>query len=459
MNGRARGRVADAVLLALVAAFLLSVYPPLAPPLAIAAALAGRTGVVEGRSSFGVAAEAWPCSSRARRPRSWSWRSPTCARCRAGSPPWRRCAWGDTSRSLRSTGSPSRPASLPGAGPPEARGAFCRRWPRQWLCLLLLGTIHLGRTARTRVWPVVFLALAGALGYYALFVTDPWTGRTGHTWSAFKLVQWSYPLVFLLQCAGMLPCRRDGGGRRRRWRSCSRWPSPRSSGLAPSGPRDEPGPIMRTRRPLDQVTALRRGLRGLPPGRVVLLGRETGPPPVAPAVPRTSGLPAADPEGRGRRAPGGHRAPSLPAPHRAGPAAMPIANDAGGPCAGPGLGLRSALPAKALGRRAGHARPRQGAAPVLSGSFSSRRADGRRSRDRPPPKSAAVARGVGVGRDGHSGRITAGPALRWRVPLELPAGLTRLELIPAGETPGSILSPGRAIRRLRDAAGGRGVRS
>ncbi len=273
---RRRGGGEGATLWALSAASLLSVYPPLAPPLA--------------GSTAWQAAQAWwhrhgPGGTRkllllatcacgafllfaALDLHALAGRLATLASIKVG---------GHISQSL---GDWLAFAMGTSAGGGSTRGPWLLLAPLAAAiggALALLGAVHLARVPRTRVLVAAWLVLAAGLGYYALLVADPWTGRTGHTWSAFKLVQWSYPFVFVLQCGGLLSLPRRARG------TASLLALLLALALAPqlavwlrADRATSLAGIVRARRPLDQVNALRDRLRGLPPGPLVLLGRAPG---------------------------------------------------------------------------------------------------------------------------------------------------------------------------------------
>jgi hypothetical protein len=271
-----RDKAANGILLALVAAFLLSVYPPLAPALAVAAAWQAVQAWWKGRRHGHAGSLAVFVAGTMAAflvfaffdLRALPRRIATLASLQVG---------GHIAQSASdwlAFGTGTSPGGGSARGPwlllsPLAAAAVCS--------LALLGAARFGRTPRTRVWLVACLVLAGAIVYYTLFVADPWTGQTGHTWNAFKLLQWSYPLVFLLLCGGLLSL--PG-----RWRRLSTTLSlllaialaPQQAVWLRADRTTSLAGITRTRRPLDRLTALRRGLRGLPPGKIVLLGRAPG---------------------------------------------------------------------------------------------------------------------------------------------------------------------------------------
>jgi hypothetical protein len=436
----ARGKVADGMLLALVAAFLVAVYMPLAPVLAAAAA-------------WQAAQALWRGHRRGHAGRPALFIAGTTAAFLV-------FAFLDL-RALR--GTLATLASIPVGGhiaqnawdwvafaAGTSPGGGSSRGPWRFLAplaaiaacgLALLGAAHLGRRSRTRIWPITYLVLAGSLGYYALFVADPWTGRTGHTWNAFKLVQWSYPLVFLLQCGGL----RALPGRWRR--AATTLALLLALALAPeqavwlrADRATSLAGITRTRRPLARVTALRQGLRGLPPGRIVLLGRAPGRRPwflhylALLAYPRPvvreqdaeiperldSASPARDPVLLVCRSP---TTPVDPAP------------DLGWGCGPPSLEEPSVVELDGRGPA------RRDAGPLRVVLFAPHETEGDLVIDlprRPDPWPAVSVQGE----NGPLAQIPPGPALRWRVHLKLRSGLNRLQLRAAGRdaTPPSPLA-------------------
>jgi hypothetical protein len=59
---------------------------------------------------------------------------------------------------------------------------------------------------RRRTAPLVFavLTLSALAVHFRWRAHDPWTDEIGHTWSLFKLCQWSYPFLIVLEVAGIL---------------------------------------------------------------------------------------------------------------------------------------------------------------------------------------------------------------------------------------------------------------
>ena len=318
----------------------------------------------------------------------------------------------------------------PRGGPARGPWLFLSPLAAAVVCgLALLGAARFGRTSRMRVWLIACLVLAGALGYYTLFVADPWTGQTGHTWSAFKLLQWSYPLVFLLLCGGLLSLP-------------GRWRRPATTlslllaiALAPqqavwlrADRTTSLASITRTRRPLDRLTALRQGLRGLPPGKIVLLGRAPGrrlwlrqylgllayPRPIVRE--EDAGLPELLRSADASYARGlilfVCRSPTTPVD--------PVV-DLGWGCGQ--LAMEEPSVVEVDGR--GRAWREEGTLRVAL--FSPRETEGELVIDPPPRPEPWPAVSV-HGESGLLGQIAAGPAQRWRIPLRLQAGLSHLEL-------------------------------
>jgi hypothetical protein len=148
--------------------------------------------------------------------------------------------------------------------------------------LLLLAGAATGPRKPARVPLSAALALfVGGIVYQALFRLDPWTGERGHTWGVFKLLQWQYPLVLLLQAAGLIAVR-NRLSRRGEWRVAIpavalaaalagavllvHVPWARRLGRSQAA-------LLQEDRPLEAVPRLRRALGSLPPGRLLLVGR------------------------------------------------------------------------------------------------------------------------------------------------------------------------------------------
>jgi hypothetical protein len=130
-------------------------------------------------------------------------------------------------------------------------------------------------TRRPRSAPLLaVLAILGALvGYYALVARDPWSGQTGHTWSVFKAVQWAFPLTFLLQVAGAARLARWPGGRAvvlvlavaPLSLSTTHWAWGEELGLRMRQ-------VILAKQPLPELPRVKRAFDSLPPGTLLFLG-------------------------------------------------------------------------------------------------------------------------------------------------------------------------------------------
>ena len=142
-----------------------------------------------------------------------------------------------------------------------------------------LGLVGLGlawRHGRTRGLAAVASLLLLALGHYALIAHDPWTNEIGHTWSIFKLLQWAFPVVFLLGVMGLRRLTRRGHGARRVVPALAwalpftllsvHWVWSAKLGLTMRE-------ILPLERPLEELPALKRRIQGLPAGTLLVVGR------------------------------------------------------------------------------------------------------------------------------------------------------------------------------------------
>jgi hypothetical protein len=143
-----------------------------------------------------------------------------------------------------------------------------------YLSLVLFGLYRLGR--RPRAWSLVAVAvfLGAAVAYYALEARDPWTHERGHTWSLFKLTQYSYPFLYVLLVAGL-----QGGRAIRLGRATRRTAAIAASSMfvALHWGWSEGGRslrlLIRDEDPLQEVESIRRRFLDLPAGTLVVLGR------------------------------------------------------------------------------------------------------------------------------------------------------------------------------------------
>jgi hypothetical protein len=142
--------------------------------------------------------------------------------------------------------------------------------------LFLLVVLGIAVATRPSARPLLAaLALLAGLGaYFALFVADPWTGRRGHSWNVFKIVQWAFPLVVLFMAAG-------AGWLRRTLRSP--WPVAVAAVLTLSvlpahwtwsALLGEAMPaLVGSEHPLAEVAVIKRRFRDVPGGGLLLMGR------------------------------------------------------------------------------------------------------------------------------------------------------------------------------------------
>jgi hypothetical protein len=142
--------------------------------------------------------------------------------------------------------------------------------------LALAGAWRAWRQARTRGLAVAGSVLLAGIGYYALLVNDPWTGRRGHTWNVFKLAQWICPFLLLLAAAGLGQVA-SAWRTRRRIVAAVAWVVPFtlvaahwtwSRQLGETMQEVLPGP-----NPLRDLPAVRQRVQALPPGTLLLVGK------------------------------------------------------------------------------------------------------------------------------------------------------------------------------------------
>jgi hypothetical protein len=144
------------------------------------------------------------------------------------------------------------------------------------LGLTLVGLYQACRQPRARVLAAAAIALALALAYYGLGARDPWSGLVGHTWNVFKLMQWAFPFVLLLQVAALHHLLRPRAGAPRFAPAlllavplCSLWVHGAWSESLGLSMRE----IIRAERPLAEAGAVQRRIRELPPGTLLVVGR------------------------------------------------------------------------------------------------------------------------------------------------------------------------------------------
>jgi hypothetical protein len=67
----------------------------------------------------------------------------------------------------------------------------------------VVGMVRVLRRRRARVLALAVGLLFLLAAYFHFVATNPWTGRTGHSWSLFKVIKWAYPLLVTVQFAGI----------------------------------------------------------------------------------------------------------------------------------------------------------------------------------------------------------------------------------------------------------------
>ncbi len=276
--GRARGRRASlstAVLLAVLAAYLLATYLPFLPLL-------------------GAAAIAWVAASLARLPAGPS-RTRWLLLQAATAGLFLSLVGLDLGPAFRglpflTTVTVGRPISLSpfeflsfamGVGALNADVRLVAwPWPVQLpatiaaALLAALGLVRVSRRPSSGPLLAMLAILAALASYYGLVARDPWSGQTGHTWSLFKAVQWAFPLIFLLQVAGTAGLARWPGGRTAIAvlavallpLSTAHWTLSEALGLAMRT-------VILAEQPLRELPRIRRAFELLPPGTLVLLGK------------------------------------------------------------------------------------------------------------------------------------------------------------------------------------------
>jgi hypothetical protein len=143
-----------------------------------------------------------------------------------------------------------------------------------YAALFLVGLSRVAKTTRAAGLWASLLVLALGIAYYALRVRDPWTGQWGHTWNVFKLVQWAYPFVLIVQLHGLVKLAgHPAVGRVIPWLVLV------PIGLLPIqwGLAGKLGRSFETfvgaTRPLDRWPGLRQSFRELPPGALLAADR------------------------------------------------------------------------------------------------------------------------------------------------------------------------------------------
>jgi hypothetical protein len=68
---------------------------------------------------------------------------------------------------------------------------------------LLAGLAYCVRKRRTLPLAVTLLVLAALFVHYRLWVRDPWTGEVGHTFYVFEVCKWAFPFIAATEVAGL----------------------------------------------------------------------------------------------------------------------------------------------------------------------------------------------------------------------------------------------------------------
>ena len=269
MGQRSRPRDrGGAVLVGLAAAYLLTVYVPFLPLLGAAAAvwLLGRLRRWGGTAAVcpAVIAAVVFLGAAGLDLRPLSRGLPSLVTANVGAPvEWSVAEWLGFATGTR--------AYLGGRGFVELSPSVSLAAGAAAAFLAAVGSIAVASRRSARGLLAVLVVLAGLVVWYA--GSDPWTGRNASTWSVFKAVKWSYPLLLLLQVAGAARvCRRLGRG----GAACLlavvlllasvQIPWARGVGLTMRE-------AVPTATPLGDAARIRERFRALPAAPVVLLGR------------------------------------------------------------------------------------------------------------------------------------------------------------------------------------------
>jgi hypothetical protein len=146
-----------------------------------------------------------------------------------------------------------------------------------YLALALYGLSRALRRERSGGLGAVFALLFLATLYYGFIVHDPWKHRVGHTWNVFKLCQWSYPFTLLLAALGLRALVRRARPGVRAVVSGVVLLAPLSLAPAHWDWSDRLGLTMREvlpgERPLEQLPVLKRRIQALPAGTLLVVGK------------------------------------------------------------------------------------------------------------------------------------------------------------------------------------------
>ena len=146
-----------------------------------------------------------------------------------------------------------------------------------YLALALYGLSRAFRREGSRGMGTVFALFFLTTLYYGLVVHDPWTHRVGHSWNVFKLGQWSYPFALLLAALGLRALVQRARPGARVVVSSLALLAPLSLAPAHWAWSERLGLTMREvfpgARPLEELSSLKRGFQALPPGTLLVVGR------------------------------------------------------------------------------------------------------------------------------------------------------------------------------------------
>jgi hypothetical protein len=137
--------------------------------------------------------------------------------------------------------------------------------------LAALGLVG-GRDRRRLGLLAVLAVMALLVAWNAFVARDPWTTARGQTWSLFKAAQWAFPLLLLVQAAGLARLRRRAAGVEAVFVAGAFALAPAHLPAAVERGRGLAG-IVDGERPLRSLETVARGFHGLPAGPIVLLGQ------------------------------------------------------------------------------------------------------------------------------------------------------------------------------------------
>jgi hypothetical protein len=139
--------------------------------------------------------------------------------------------------------------------------------------LFVLGLWKSSHRSTSLALSCAVVAFWGLVLYYTIRVRDPITGQLGHRWNVFKLCNYGYPLILVLQVQGAwLVCRNSRLGQAvlcalLGWLVVHQWPAHQQSAR---GSTSAYASLMGSRNPLQDMKALRRLVRREAPDHVVL---------------------------------------------------------------------------------------------------------------------------------------------------------------------------------------------